>query len=105
MSFAALRRLACPGCARPHDLLVLLDRVREAARGGPWLSVGCPNCGVEAQLELAGEQVAIGRLVRERGERFAPHERIQQPGLRVRGHPDGIEVELLHRSWVFARRR
>ena len=105
MSLAELRRLACPGCARPHDLLVLLDRVREAARGGPWVSLGCPSCGAEAQLELAGEQAAIGRLIRERGERFAPHERIRQPGLRVQGHPDHVEVTLLHRRLVLARRR
>jgi hypothetical protein len=105
MSFAALRRLACPACERPHDLLVLLDRVREAERGGPWLTLGCPGCGAEAHLELAGEQVAIGRLRRERGERFEPHMRAQQPGLRVQGRPDCVEVQLLHRSWVFPRGR
>jgi hypothetical protein len=105
MDFASLRRLACPTCARPHDLLVLLDRAREASRGGPWLALDCPGCGAEAHLELAAEQVAIGRLLRERGERFAPHERARQPGLRVRGSPDGIEVRLLHRSWLFPRGR
>ena len=105
MSLATLRRFACPGCERPHDLLLLLDRVREASRGGPWLALGCPGCGAEAHLELAGEQVAIGRLVAGRGERFEPHMRAQQPGLRVRGRPDWIEVELLNRSWVFPRGR
>jgi hypothetical protein len=105
MSFAALRRLACPSCGRPHDLLVLLDRAREAARGGPWLALECPGCGAQAHLELSGEQVAIGHLRSERGERFEPHMRARQPGLRVRGQPDHVEVQLLHRSWIFARRR
>lgn len=105
MDFSALRRLACPACGRPHDLLVLLDAAREAARGGPWLALACPGCGAPAHLELSGEQVAIGRLRRERGERFEPHMRAQQPGLRVRGQPDSIEVQLLHRSWVFPRGR
>ena len=45
MSLAELRRLACPSCARPHDLPVLLDRVRSALRSGPWVSLGCPSCG------------------------------------------------------------
>ena len=31
--------------------------------------------------------------------------RVRQPGLRVRGFPAGLEVELLNRKWVFERRR
>jgi hypothetical protein len=103
MSLAELRRLGCPGCGRAHDLLVLLDRVHAALRSGPWAQVACPACGKPAWLELAGDQAAIGRLVRDRGTRFEPHQRVRQPGLRVRGAPDGLLVELLNRSWAFAR--
>jgi hypothetical protein len=104
VSLSDLRRLACPSCGRPHDLLVLLDRVRSALRSGPFASLGCPACGAEAQLELAPEQAAIGRVVVERGTRFEPHMRVRQPGLRVTGSPDGLMVELVHRRWVFPRR-
>jgi hypothetical protein len=102
-SLADLRRLGCPSCGRPHDLPVLLDQVRGALRSGPWLRLACPSCGAPAHLELAGEQVAIGRVVHERGSRFEPAMRARQPGLRVRPTPDGILVELLHRRWAFAR--
>jgi hypothetical protein len=103
MSLSELRRLACPTCQRPHDLLVLLDQVRGALRGGPWASLACPACGAPAHLELSGDCAAIGRVVRERGERFEPHMRVRQPGLRVRPTPDGLLVELEHRRWAFAR--
>jgi len=104
MSLADLRRLGCPSCGRPHDLPVLLDEARSALRSGPWLALGCPSCGAQAHLELAGEHAAIGRVVRERGSRFEPSMRVRQPGLRVKPTPDGIQVELLHRSWLFERR-
>ena len=104
MSLAALRRLGCPSCGRPHDLPVLLDHVQGALRSGPWLPLGCPSCGAPAHLELGGEHVAIGRLVRERGSRFEPAMRVRQPGLRVVPSPDGVRVELLHRRWIFERR-
>lgn len=104
MSLADLRRLGCPSCGRPHDLPVLLDEVQSALRSGPWVSLGCPSCGAPAHLELAGEHVAIGRVVSERGSRFEPTMRVRQPGLRVVPTPDGILVELLHRRWVFERR-
>jgi hypothetical protein len=103
MDLAALRRLGCPSCGRPHDLLLLLDQARGALRSGPWLPLACPACGAEAVLELAGEQAAIGRLARERGTRFEPHQRVRQPGLRVHGAPDGLAVELLNRRWSFPR--
>jgi hypothetical protein len=104
MTLADLRRLGCPGCGRPHDLFVLLDQVQAALRSGPWARLGCPSCGAPAELELAGEQVAIGRVVREPRARFEPHMRARQPGLRVVNTPDGVLVELLHRRWVFERR-
>lgn len=105
MDLSTLRRLSCPSCGRPHDLLVLLDRVRDIAPTGPWAAFGCPACGAAAHLELSGEQVAIGRLVEDRGLRFEPHMRIHQPGLHVQGYPDGVRVRLLHRAWIFERRR
>jgi hypothetical protein len=104
MDLSALRRLACPSCGRPHDLLLLLDQVHGALRSGPFALLTCPACGAAAVLELAGEQAAIGRLARERGTHFEPHQRVRQPGLRVRGAPDGLAVELLSRSWSFPRR-
>ena len=105
MDLAALRRLACPSCARPHDLFVLLDHARGALRSGPWARVACPSCGAEAHLELASGRAAIGRVHDQHGPRFDPAERVEQPGLVVRGRPDGIEIELLHRSWVLPRGR
>jgi hypothetical protein len=86
-------------------VLVLLDRVRDVAPTGPWAELRCPGCGEPACLELGGENVAIGRLREDHGTRFEPHMRVNQPGLRVRGFPAGMEVELLHRKWVFERRR
>jgi hypothetical protein len=105
MDLSALKRLACPGCGRPHDLLVLLDRVRDIAPTGPWAALRCPGCGAPAHLELAGEHVAIGRLEEAHGARFVPTMRVVQPGLRTTGFPAGLQVELLHRKWVFERRR
>lgn len=105
MDLRGLKRLATPCCGRPHELLVLLDRVRDVAATGPWATLRCPGCGQEACLELAGEQVASGRLREDRGARFEPHMRVRQPGLRVKGFPAGMEVELGHRRWVFERRR
>ena len=83
---------------------MLFDRAQGALRSGPWVQLGCPSCGAAAYLELAGEHVAIGRVVRERGSRFEPAMRVRQPGLRVKPAPDSIQVELLHRSWIFERR-
>ncbi|HVH04713.1 MAG TPA: hypothetical protein VNE71_01795 [Myxococcota bacterium] len=105
MDLSALQRLAAPCCGRPHDLLVLLDHVSDVAPTGPWALLRCPGCGAAACLELAGEHAALGRLREERGAHFEPHMRVRQPGLRVRGFPAGMEVELLHRRWVFERRR
>jgi hypothetical protein len=105
MDLSGLQRLAAPCCGRPHDLLVLFARVRDVAPTGPWAALRCPGCGEAACLELAGENVAIGRLREDHGTRFEPHMRVRQPGLRITGFPAGVQVELLHRKWVFARRR
>jgi hypothetical protein len=104
MTLADLRRLACPACGRAHDLLLLLDAAAGALRAGPWARAACPACGAGAHLELAAESAAIGRLADEPRPRFEPHQRVRQPGLRVRSTPEALVVELLHRRWALARR-
>jgi len=105
MSFESLRRLSCPHCAAPSDLLVLFDRLGAAWRAGPWVEVTCPRCDRPAVLELEGEDVAIGFVRSTPRATFEPRERVRQPGLRLSPTPDGILLELLHRRWVVERTR
>jgi hypothetical protein len=104
MDLADLRRLGCPACGRPHDLLVLLDAAEGSHRAGPWAALRCPACGAPCALELAAEAAAIGRVEAAPRTRFAPAMRVRQPGLRVSARPDALVVELLHRRFVLARR-
>lgn len=105
MNLGDLRRVACPHCARPHDLFVLLDHLGAGWPEGPWADVRCPACDGEAQLSFEGEDVAIGFVTRSPRPRFDPSERVRQPGLRVEPRVDGLVVELLHRHWVVCHRR
>jgi|GEM_PF-2360327 len=104
MDLGDLRRLGCPHCGRPHDLLVLLDAADAAHRRGPWASLRCPGCGARCALELGAEGAAIGCLEAAPRATFAPSMRVRQPGLRVRAQPDALVVELLHRRFVLPRR-
>jgi hypothetical protein len=103
MDLADLRRLACPHCGRPHDLLVLLDAARASHRNGPWASLACPSCSAPCALELTPESAAMGRVDATPRAAFLPTVRVRQPGLRVRSQPDALVVELLHRRFVLPR--
>ena len=105
MDLADLRRLGCPHCGRPHDLLVLLDAAEGSHRAGPWATLHCPACGAPCALELAGETAALGRVEAVPRALFAPAVRVRQPGLRVRSQPDALVVELLHRRFVLTRNK
>ncbi|MDH3687328.1 MAG: hypothetical protein OEP95_13940 [Myxococcales bacterium] len=100
----ALRRLGCPTCGRPHDLLVLFDRLGDAWATERWARVTCPNCGNRCELAFDGDEVAIGHVGGDRRPSFQPSMRVRQPGLRVTAAPDGILIELLHRRWVLDRK-
>lgn len=105
MDLAGLRRLGCPACGRPHDLLVLLDAAEASHRAGPWAALRCPACGAACDLELAAGAAAIGRVEAAPRSLFSPSMRVRQPGLRVEARPDALVVELLHRRFVLMRRR
>lgn len=102
MNLGDLRRVACPHCGRPHDLLVLFDALGAGWPQGPWADVRCPSCDACAQLAFFGEEVAIGFVTCAPRPRFEPTERMHQPGLCVRPQVDGLVIELLHRQWVVA---
>lgn len=105
MSFDSLRRLACPGCQAPSDLLVLFDHLGDAWQGEAWIEVRCPACDRGAVLEIEGEDVAIGFVKEAPRALFEPVERVRQPGLRLSAAPDGIVLGLLHRRWIVARQQ
>ena len=104
MTLSDLRRLGCPACGRPHDLLVLFDRLVAAWSTERWARVRCPSCDECSELAFDGEEVAIGSVRGAPRDRFEPTMRVQQPGLRVTAAPDGMLIELLHRRWVLDRK-
>jgi hypothetical protein len=103
MDLTDLRRLACPACGRPTDVLVLLDRLEESWRSESWADVSCPECGHRVQLSFEGEDVAIGFVSETPRAIFQPSDRTRQPGLRTSAAPDALVLELWHRRWVVAR--
>ena len=104
MNLTDLKRLGCPSCSRPHDLLVLFDALGDAWATERWARVTCPGCGGRCEVSFEGDEVAIGFVRGERRARFEPSMRVRQPGLRVTAAPDGMLIELLHRRWVLDRK-
>jgi hypothetical protein len=105
VSLAELRPLPCPRCGRGHDLLVLLDAATGALPGGRIVESACPACAAPLHLELGEGTAAIGGLAAERPSLLRSERRVAQPGLSVRGGPEGLVVRLLHRRWFVAFRR
>ena len=104
MNLTDLRRLGCPTCGRPHDLLVLFDHLGDAWATERWARVTCPGCDERCELAFDGTEVAIGFVRGALRPRFEPSMRIRQPGLRVTAAPDGMLIELLNRRWVLDRK-
>lgn len=102
MSLSDLRRLPCPHCGSPSDLLLWLDHARGARPADHCVEVACPSCGSELELELRPGVAAIGGPGPGPRAGFHPDARVEQPGLESDLKPEGWIVRLLHRQWVFA---
>ncbi len=101
MNVAALRPLHCPSCGAPSDLLVWLDAVVHAWPGERRVSARCPRCEATAMLALHPGEAAIGRMADGPRPVFQQDERVAQPDLSAQASPDGLVIELLHRSFAW----
>jgi hypothetical protein len=103
VTLADLKRLGCPICGQPTDLLMLFDQLGDAWTTERWAQVTCPSCGNRSELAFEAEEVAIGFVCGDHRPHFEPTMRVHQPGLRVTAAPEGMLIELLHRRWVLDR--